>query len=66
MFVILVVLVRHQRGGVSGERLIVCRFDVDYLADSDVRIFQLSLASLYAKYITLLQVSSVWACGSSV
>ena len=56
-------LVWSRQDGVSGETeeslSVLLSFDV-------LRIYKLSCTSFCAEYITLLQVSSLWACGSSV
>ena len=63
-------LVRRRQVGVSGgteeSLFIILSFDVVFAQQSDVRIYKVSCMIFYADYITLLQVPSLWACGSSV
>ena len=61
-------LVRCRQGGESGEteESVLLSFDVESFSIKDVWVYKLSCMSFCAEYIMLLQVSSLWACGSNV
>ena len=63
-------LVRRRQGGMCGETeeslSVLLSSDVEFLPDKVMLGYKLFCTSFCAEYITLLQVSSLWACCSRV